>query len=217
MADDPLQQIQAFCETHEVRRLEAEEILELLADGEEPGWVAGQAADDRPDVAAQLTTLLAAIAPDVAPESADDEILTEAPAAEPTEEVPADADEAPPVDAQAQLADLAQHLPPGVDARQLQQMLSSPRGQMLADFGAFCEEQGYQGDDESVMQAAHEEWLQTPRESLEGKKPADVLEGGRLLPGKVETFRREAPKVGRNDPCPCGSGKKYKKCHGKGG
>jgi hypothetical protein len=26
------------------------------------------------------------------------------------------------------------------------------------------------------------------------------------------TFRREAPKVGRNDPCPCGSGKKYKKC-----
>jgi SEC-C motif len=24
------------------------------------------------------------------------------------------------------------------------------------------------------------------------------------------------PKVGRNDPCPCGSGKKYKKCHGKG-
>ncbi|MEI7688837.1 MAG: SEC-C metal-binding domain-containing protein [Candidatus Nomurabacteria bacterium] len=27
--------------------------------------------------------------------------------------------------------------------------------------------------------------------------------------------RRDAPKVGRNDPCPCGSGKKYKQCHGK--
>jgi preprotein translocase subunit SecA len=25
----------------------------------------------------------------------------------------------------------------------------------------------------------------------------------------------EVPKVGRNDPCPCGSGKKYKQCHGK--
>ena len=25
---------------------------------------------------------------------------------------------------------------------------------------------------------------------------------------------REAPKVGRNEPCPCGSGKKFKKCHG---
>jgi len=28
------------------------------------------------------------------------------------------------------------------------------------------------------------------------------------------TVRHEGPKVGRNDPCPCGSGKKYKKCHG---
>ncbi|WP_028451312.1 UPF0149 family protein [Chitinilyticum aquatile] len=32
--------------------------------------------------------------------------------------------------------------------------------------------------------------------------------------GKVETVRNEEAKVGRNDPCPCGSGKKYKKCHG---
>ncbi len=30
-----------------------------------------------------------------------------------------------------------------------------------------------------------------------------------------ETYYRESPKVGRNDPCPCGSGKKYKKCCGK--
>ena len=28
------------------------------------------------------------------------------------------------------------------------------------------------------------------------------------------TIRREQPKVGRNDPCPCGSGKKFKQCHG---
>jgi hypothetical protein len=35
-------------------------------------------------------------------------------------------------------------------------------------------------------------------------------------PGDVTMpIRREAPKVGRNDPCPCGSGKKYKKCCGK--
>jgi preprotein translocase subunit SecA len=31
----------------------------------------------------------------------------------------------------------------------------------------------------------------------------------------VETFKRDAPKVGRNEPCPCGSGKKFKQCHGK--
>ena len=31
---------------------------------------------------------------------------------------------------------------------------------------------------------------------------------------EIKTVRRDEPKVGRNDPCPCGSGKKYKKCHG---
>ena len=33
-------------------------------------------------------------------------------------------------------------------------------------------------------------------------------------PKKVQTIRRGEKKVGRNDPCPCGSGKKYKQCHG---
>jgi preprotein translocase subunit SecA len=37
------------------------------------------------------------------------------------------------------------------------------------------------------------------------------------LQSKAAPVRREAPKVGRNDPCPCGSGKKYKKCCGAGG
>ncbi len=32
---------------------------------------------------------------------------------------------------------------------------------------------------------------------------------------KVSTFKRQEKKVGRNEPCPCGSGKKYKQCHGK--
>ena len=31
---------------------------------------------------------------------------------------------------------------------------------------------------------------------------------------RPEPVRRDAPKVGRNDPCPCGSGKKFKKCCG---
>ncbi|MBN1817951.1 MAG: SEC-C domain-containing protein [Sedimentisphaerales bacterium] len=32
---------------------------------------------------------------------------------------------------------------------------------------------------------------------------------------KVKPIKLEQPKVGRNDPCPCGSGKKYKKCCGQ--
>jgi preprotein translocase subunit SecA len=31
----------------------------------------------------------------------------------------------------------------------------------------------------------------------------------------LATLRAAVPKVGRNDPCPCGSGKKYKQCHGR--
>lgn len=46
--------------------------------------------------------------------------------------------------------------------------------------------------------------------SASGRQPARV--GGDDAP--VKTVRHDHPKVGRNDPCPCGSGKKYKKCHG---
>ena len=34
-------------------------------------------------------------------------------------------------------------------------------------------------------------------------------------PEHIETYERETEKVGRNQPCPCGSGKKYKQCHGR--
>ena len=38
--------------------------------------------------------------------------------------------------------------------------------------------------------------------------------GGVALQAQPVQIKHEAPKVGRNDPCPCGSGKKYKRCHG---
>jgi uncharacterized protein len=41
----------------------------------------------------------------------------------------------------------------------------------------------------------------------------DLAQIGRSLGPRIEPVRREAT-PGRNDPCPCGSGKKYKKCHG---
>lgn len=45
----------------------------------------------------------------------------------------------------------------------------------------------------------------------------DHLEGvkEKVINSDYRTYRREGPKVGRNDPCPCGSGSKYKKCCGK--
>jgi preprotein translocase subunit SecA len=46
--------------------------------------------------------------------------------------------------------------------------------------------------------------------------PAGVAPNGDAeSPERVETFVRDERKVGRNEPCPCGSGKKYKQCHGK--
>ncbi|HQW12566.1 MAG TPA: preprotein translocase subunit SecA [Saprospiraceae bacterium] len=46
-------------------------------------------------------------------------------------------------------------------------------------------------------------------ESIEGSD-----EGAQALMQKPQTFIRSEKKIGRNDPCPCGSGKKYKNCHG---
>jgi preprotein translocase subunit SecA len=42
---------------------------------------------------------------------------------------------------------------------------------------------------------------------------ADAEQGGATA--AAQPFVRAGDKVGRNDPCPCGSGKKYKQCHGK--
>ncbi|MGC4117688.1 MAG: preprotein translocase subunit SecA [Myxococcales bacterium] len=51
-----------------------------------------------------------------------------------------------------------------------------------------------------------------PTNMREGR--GDVLPGAAPAPGKQQTVQREGPKVRPNDPCPCGSGKKYKRCHG---
>ncbi|WP_319526064.1 preprotein translocase subunit SecA [uncultured Desulfosarcina sp.] len=55
----------------------------------------------------------------------------------------------------------------------------------------------------------HIEELQQPKE-----QPL-VFSGGGDAPAAKKPVKREASKVGRNDPCPCGSGKKYKKCCGR--
>ena len=62
-------------------------------------------------------------------------------------------------------------------------------------------EKGGEGDDEGF-----------------GVEFKDFYDEWRFVDGEMQTgstYRREEPKVGRNDPCPCGSGKKYKKCCGK--
>ena len=57
--------------------------------------------------------------------------------------------------------------------------------------------------------------------STSGRRQPPIRVGsGRLAPGRLALDRPKSAasaisKVGRNDPCPCGSGRKYKKCHGR--
>ena len=215
-----LSQLEALCKARSIEKFSAEEMIELLEDGEEAEWILGQVGES---TSSALGQLLQQIATEVSPATAvEDEGEGEGASVAETEVSDASGEEEEEAfdPANLDMSELQGMLPPGVDMSQVQQMLNSPRGALLADFGTFCEERGVememeQGEMSEALQELHEEWLQMPREALEGKKPAEVLDGGRLFPSKVETFRREAPKVGRNDPCSCGSGKKDKKCCGK--
>ena len=51
--------------------------------------------------------------------------------------------------------------------------------------------------------------------TTERDQEMQLSHGDGMGDSKPKTVKRQAAKVGRNDPCPCGSGKKYKKCCGK--
>lgn len=55
----------------------------------------------------------------------------------------------------------------------------------------------------------------TNRSEEEARRRAAMQAGAAERRQPVETVRREGLKVKRNDPCPCGSGKKFKQCHGR--
>ena len=220
MENSQLTQLNDLCEQGGITRFSAEEIAELLEDGEDPGWIIDQVrSESSSEVIPRLEQLLQEMAVPVV--TAEGEEAASDPSREATG--------GPEVDASG-MADLAQvmetmELPPGIDRSQFEQLMASPRAALIADFGLFCQEKGVdpeqtQGQDaatDETLQALQDEWLETPRKALKDKRPKELLNGGRLFPGgRVETYRREEPKVGRNDPCPCGSGKKHKKCCGKG-
>ena len=213
------ERLKVYCRERTVERFTADEILELLEEGETVDWILEQVLrDSTPDTSSELRGLLEELSAEVSTATAADPAPVVAdvdPSGTPGKTLP------DPEAAMPDMGDLQDLLPAGVDMGQLEELLSSPRGELMADFGSFCQERGAGGGEPSeemqaAMQELHTEWLTTPREALDGKKPSELLGEAGLFPQKVETRRREAPKIGRNDPCPCGSGKKYKKCCGKG-
>ena len=67
--------------------------------------------------------------------------------------------------------------------------------------------------EEAKVQRTDMSRTRTNRSPEEQARMAAAARAGRERQ-KVETFKRSEKKIGRNDPCPCGSGKKYKQCHG---
>jgi preprotein translocase subunit SecA len=90
----------------------------------------------------------------------------------------------------------------------------------IEGFGMFEEMMGRVREDTVrtlfLVQLAEEENLPKRRQQ-NFSLTRGAMENGRpqgAEPPRRQTVRRETPKVGRNQPCPCGSGKKYKKCCG---
>jgi preprotein translocase subunit SecA len=83
------------------------------------------------------------------------------------------------------------------------------RERQLVERGAANKSEEENAELDAVERAAQ------GRPSRGGRPQARDGSGDREVTERQEPVRRDRPKVGRNDPCPCGSGKKYKKCHGK--
>ncbi|MCL4107753.1 UNVERIFIED_CONTAM: hypothetical protein GTU68_027138 [Idotea baltica] len=72
------------------------------------------------------------------------------------------------------------------------------------------------GNNQEMSEAKEQKTdLSNVRTSRAEQAARAAAEGVSRTQEKPETFVRTEKKVGRNDPCPCGSGKKYKQCHGK--
>ncbi len=72
-------------------------------------------------------------------------------------------------------------------------------------------DEGFVGSTWKETAAVHEE---APPPSAIGQQQQSAIDGSQgQSEKKIEPIRNRGERVGRNDPCPCGSGKKYKNCH----
>jgi preprotein translocase subunit SecA len=73
-----------------------------------------------------------------------------------------------------------------------------------------------EGEQEQQARFTQEQQVQRPKEKLvESRTEEEAQQQQEMQKPKQQPVRVEQ-KIGRNDPCPCGSGKKYKNCHGIG-
>jgi len=216
-----------FIAQNSITQFEGEDIVEMVEEGEGIDWIVDQLKSNNPDLNSdEITPLLADIKALVTP--AEEPVYEDEEAVEGEIEaeslIEGDMPDLSQLDpSQLDLSQIADALPPGMklppgfNMKQLQDIMESPQGKIMSDFLLFCQEKGVEINEGSMddprTQELQEEWKSTRRKAFDGKTPGEMLEENPgVMPGKIETYRRETPRVGRNDPCPCGSGKKYKKC-----
>ena len=213
-----------FIAQNSITQFEGEDIVEMVEEGEGIDWIVDQLKSNNPDLNSdEITPLLADIKALVGP--------AEKPVYEDEEAVEGEIEAESLIEggmpdlsqldpSQLDLSQIADALPPGMklppgfNMKQLQDIIESPQGKIMSDFLLFCQEKGVEINEGSMddprTQELQEEWKSTPREAFDGKTPGEMLEENPgPMPGKIETFRRETPRVGRNDPCPCGSNRRF--------
>jgi hypothetical protein len=206
-----------YIQQYSIANFDADDIIELVSGGESIDWIVNQLRGGTPIDTDAVTSLLTEIQGQLKPETEPALNDVEESAVEPGAPELSQADPSS-VDL-SQISDMLPkgvQLPPGLGSKELKSLLESPQGKIMEDFLVFCQEKGVDLSGGSLNRSSvkrlQEEWLSTPRDGFGGKSPSEMLS---QVQGKVETFRRQDTRVGRNDPCPCGSGKKYKKCCGK--
>jgi hypothetical protein len=210
-------QLSDCIQQYSITKFDADDIIELISEGESIEWIVDHLKGDAQIEVDSVTSLLTAIRDQVGAKEAADQ----AESAEPEIETNV-LTEAPIDPSQLDLSQIdsmlpeGMELPPGMDIKKIKELMESPQGKVMADFAVFCGEKGVDLSGGNLkdprIERLQKEWLSTPRSAFGGKTPSDMLSPAL---GKVETVRHQNPRVGRNDPCPCGSGKKYKKCCGR--
>jgi hypothetical protein len=202
---------------YSITKFDAEDIVELVSEGESIEWIVSQLKGDTPIDVDAVGSLLTEMKEQLGLEKEPAKNEAAEPAVEPDTPNLSQAD--PPSLDLSQIGDMlpeGMQLPSGMDVKEIKSLMESPQGKIMADFLVFCQEKGVDLGDGNLndprIERLQKEWMSTPRDAFDGKSPSEMLS---LVQGKVETFRRQDPRVGRNDPCPCGSGKKFKKCCGR--
>jgi hypothetical protein len=220
--DDLKLQLSECVHRYSISKFDAEDILELVAEGENIDWIVDQMKSDVQIDVDAVTLLLTEIKAELGIKEEPAKVEeAEAAVAEPAADAGAPAET--PIDlSQLDMSQIGQmlpagmKLPAGMGAQEIKNLIESPQGKIMEDFITFCQEKGVDLSGGSLSNSRigsmQKEWMTTPRDTFGGKTPSEMLSAAGA---KVETVRRQEPRVGRNDPCPCGSGKKFKKCCGR--